>query len=290
MRSIAALALIAVAPGCIFGADADGDGIKNGEEEDLGLDPDNADSDDDGLDDGAEIDAGSDPLEPDTDGDGLLDGDEIDIGTDPNEMDTDGDSYNDHDEDYEGTDPLDEDDVIYEGGWPYYFGKDDLKEGDEYAEGERFMNFKYRDQYGDRVDLYDFYNEEGIHVMLDIAAGWCGPCQAMAAWMEGEDDPYFADYDEVRKAVNKGELYWITVLGDSYVPGVPPAPEDIERWADDYPHDEVPVLQDTEAETFDFTGLTTIPSLVLLKPNLKVDTDGVGDYFAALDAALESLE
>jgi len=288
MRSIAALALLAV-PGCIFGADADGDGLKNGEEEDLGLDPDDADSDDDGLDDGAEIDLGSDPLEPDSDGDGLLDGDEVDLGTDVNNPDTDGDGYNDHDEDYEGTDPLDEDDVIYEGGWPYYFAKDELKGGDTFDEGERFMNFEYRDQFGDYLQLWDFYNDNDTFVILDIAAGWCVPCQAMAAWMGGEDDPYFADYDDVRKAVNKGDMYWITVLGEGYNFN-PTTPDDVEQWADSFENDDVPVLEDSNGESFSYVQLSSIPSLVLLKPNMKVDTSGVGDYFAALDAALDALE
>jgi thiol-disulfide isomerase/thioredoxin len=290
MRTIAAVALLAITPGCIFGGDADGDGLKNGEEEDLGLDPDNADSDDDGLDDGEEVDMGSDPLAPDTDGDGLLDGDEVDLGTDVDNADTDGDGYNDHDEDYEGTDPLDEDDVIYEGGWPYYFEKTELGGGDEYAEGKRFMNFEYRDQHGDYVQLWDFYNEEDKFVMLDIAAGWCGPCQDMAAWMEGEDISFFEPYNDIRKAVDKGDMYWITVLGDGYVPGFPPTPEDIEQWADDFPHKKVPVLQDSNGESFTYVELNFIPSLVLLKPNMKVDTDGVDNYTLALDAALEALE
>ncbi len=289
MRSIAALALLAVAPGCIFGADADDDGLNNGEEEKLGLDPENPDTDDDGLSDGEEVDLGSDPLEADTDGDGLNDGDEVDIGTDWDDPDTDGDGYNDHDEDYEGSDPLDEDDLIYEGGWPYYFAKDELNGGDTFGEGKRFMNFKYKDQYGDRVELWDFYNEDDKFVMLDIAAGWCGPCQDMAAWMEGEYNVYFEPWIGVRKAVDKGDLYWITVLGEGYAFN-PTTPDDVEQWADSFPHENVPVLQDSDGESFFYVELTTIPSLVLLKPNLKVDTDGVDNYPDALDAALAALD
>jgi hypothetical protein len=63
--------------------DADGDGLSDADEADLGTDPDDDDSDDDGLSDGDEVDAGTDPLDEDTDGDGYSDGYEVDEGTDP---------------------------------------------------------------------------------------------------------------------------------------------------------------------------------------------------------------
>lgn len=44
--------------------DADGDGLSDDEEEDLGTDPDNADTDGDGINDGDEVDCGSDPTDP----------------------------------------------------------------------------------------------------------------------------------------------------------------------------------------------------------------------------------
>lgn len=77
------------------GADADGDGLSNGDELTLGTAIDRADTDYDGLDDGDELTYGTDPFDADTDGDGLEDGDEIAAGTDPFLMDTDGDTYTD---------------------------------------------------------------------------------------------------------------------------------------------------------------------------------------------------
>jgi hypothetical protein len=44
--------------------DADGDGLSDEEEADLGTDPADADRDGDGVSDGAEVDAGTDPLDP----------------------------------------------------------------------------------------------------------------------------------------------------------------------------------------------------------------------------------
>lgn len=80
--------------------DDDGDGLTNAEEENLGLDPDNADTDADGLNDGAEVNIyKTDPKRPDSDADGLKDGEEVNTHrTDPNKPDTDGDGLSDGDE------------------------------------------------------------------------------------------------------------------------------------------------------------------------------------------------
>jgi len=87
--------------------DADGDGLSDALEQQLGTDPYDADTDGDGLIDGEEVDIGTDPLSTDTDLDGLDDGDEIGIGTDPVNADTDGGGVPDGDEVGAGTDPLD---------------------------------------------------------------------------------------------------------------------------------------------------------------------------------------
>lgn len=81
-------------------ADADGDGLTNGEEKQLGTDKMNPDTDGDGLSDGDEINRyKTNPLMADSDGDGLDDGTEVNKEqTDPNKPDTDGDGLNDGDE------------------------------------------------------------------------------------------------------------------------------------------------------------------------------------------------
>jgi uncharacterized protein (TIGR02145 family) len=98
--------------------DADGDGLTNGDEKDLGTDGSSPDTDGDGINDGDEVKNGTDPLDPcdpnkdadtcDQDNDGLTNGDEKNnTNTDPENPDTDDDGINDGDEVKNGSDPLD---------------------------------------------------------------------------------------------------------------------------------------------------------------------------------------
>jgi hypothetical protein len=90
--------------------DSDEDGLLDGEEFDLGTDPDDPDTDDDVLTDGYEVDLGTDPLDPDTDDDGLMDGYEVAHGCDPLLVDTDSDGLTDYEEEMVyGTDCADPD-------------------------------------------------------------------------------------------------------------------------------------------------------------------------------------
>ncbi|WP_298607549.1 hypothetical protein [uncultured Thiothrix sp.] len=85
------------AANCSDSLDTDGDGLKNGLENQLGTNPNNPDTDGDGLNDGVEVNTTkTNPLKADTDGDGLSDGVEVNTTkTDPLKADTDGDGLSD---------------------------------------------------------------------------------------------------------------------------------------------------------------------------------------------------
>ena len=89
--------------------DADGDGLTDEVETELGTDPVLPDSDADGVSDSDEIDFyGTDALDPDTDDDGLGDADELlTYGANPLLADTDGDGISDGEEVTAGSDALD---------------------------------------------------------------------------------------------------------------------------------------------------------------------------------------
>jgi hypothetical protein len=250
--------------------DADHDGVNKGVELALGLDPESADSDGDGLDDGFELAFGLDPLSADTDADRLGDGDEAPAGADPLVADTDDDGYLDGDEVTEGKDPADPSSVIYEGRWPYYYAKDDLEPGPRlYEPGERFMRFRLVDQFGQEVDLYDFYDAD-VPVVLHMGTAWIPLSTKLDSYIRGEEDPtnYAQYWPTGPDVVARGDVYWITVLAED-PNGVPPDLAAVQAYNERYAQ-QLPVLADDAYVVADYAYLAYWPSVYVLEPELKV--------------------
>jgi hypothetical protein len=211
----------------------------------------------------------------------------IDVGTD-----TDGDGYSDEDEVHAGTDPTDPASVVYTGGWPYNQDKDAIVDpgweipGEDGATLPRFVGL---DQYGQTVDIYDFANQ-GVTTVLDMSTEWCGPCNAVADWLGGDEDallgyPWWKEeYRCIPDLVNKRQIQWITVL---YEDG---AHEDAtlevaQRWHESHPHDLIPVLVDEEKLLHAHIRATGIPNANLLTETMVFD--GFDDR--GLDGAFDTL-
>ena len=240
-------------------ADSDGDGLLDSEEEELGTDPDSADSDGDGIDDPDEIEAGTDPTNADTDGDGFDDGLEDDQETDP----TNAFSW-----------PF--------GGeqWPDF--TDEAEEagvdGSDYAMGEVFPNFTTTDQFGNEVELYQFY---GNVILLDFSAGWCGPCRTAAESSEEMWETYRED----------GFIIIHAIIDDNR--GTGDIDQDfLESWVEDYDI-EFPVIDgDNDSGVYDARyGLYAegidegyIPFMIMLDQDMQLHTTFVG---AGNDSAIE---
>ena len=237
-------------------ADDDGDGLTNAEEAELGTDPDSADTDGDGLDDAAELDEhDTDPTVSDTDGDGFDDGEEIDAETNPNFE-----FSHPYAGDYavgwcsevpsESTGPTGTTTITYQGqqySWTVY------------AEGDTVENLIMQDSHGEDFALYSFC---GKTVLMALAAGWCGPCQSLAAELPGDMARY--------KDRGFTALEVLTENSRSQLP----SQSDLAGWSSAFGLAGIPVVgpesSQMASDLFAFEADGYIPTTVMIGPDMKV--------------------
>ncbi len=270
----ALLCLTLLAAGC---TPRGGRGHSSGDDDDaVGDDDDDAVGDDDDA-------------SADSDGDGLTDGEEQDLGTDPYDADTDGDGYDDGDEVAEGSDPTNANSGIYAGGWPYYGDKDALGNASWTTGtnvGAQIPRWSATDQFGDTVDLYDLAMG-GKPIVIDVAAGWCGPCRSMADWLDGANNGFIESAgNPIREGVWSGEILWVTVLFQNNGGG-PANASDVANWYSDYPTPNVLVLADGASQVTGLINPPGIPSLSLLSEDMTFSI--VDDTNAVLNTLLSIL-
>jgi thiol-disulfide isomerase/thioredoxin len=240
---------------------------------------------------------------PDEDGDRLECSRELEAGTDPNVADSDGDGYLDGDEVTEGSDPTDSSDLIYQGGWPYYWDKDSIDGPAWFNDTGSDTKVRPRvgvtlprlltvDQFGDEVEVYDFAYQ-GKPIMLDLSTEWCAPCKAIARWLEESDDSILEDYpwwnpnwSGIPELVADGEVYWLTVLYEDSA-GMDAYPRVSSRWYEDYPLPYVPVLADTEDRMNRWLRNTGIPTGNLLDEEMTMLTHSDRGIEASFDLLVE---
>jgi len=261
MSPVRLLAILALSlPLAACNPDADEDGLTVEEEEALGTDPNDADTDGDGIDDGVEAAGDTDPTLADTDGDGFDDGEELDADTDP----TNRFSWE------PGT-----------GSWPD-FSADALAAGadsaDSYDWDDVMPNFEYRDQFDQRVNLHQFY---GYVILLDLSAGWCGPCRTLAEtadelWVEHHEEGFLTIHLMVDNWTGNGEV----------------TPEFAEEWAEEFGLT-FPVLAERDGEVGDAlfsSGVYggSIPFQLFLDKEMRI-RDSITGVSGDPDAAIMSI-
>ena len=233
----------------------------------------------DEKDDGSTEDAG--PV--DTDGDGLTDDEEAELGLDPALADTDGDGWDDLAERDAGTDALACNSVPE--GWGDCRSKAPSLDGTGWGEDEIMPNWSAWDQFGETVELYQFY---GSVVVLDFSAGWCGPCVSAAPDMEDLYQEYKDD----------GLVMLTIMIDDNSYDGVVNDEEFGAEWAED--HDlTFPILID-DSHDYQGTGMaevyyqlavlgyiTGIPSFVVLDREMNAVDLWDGENPSKLESLIE---
>ncbi len=250
------------------------------------------DADEDGLSSLAEGKWNTDTKLADSDGDGLLDGDEVKIySTDPAVYDSDGDSYPDGFEILMGSDPLDAKSLAYKGGWPFNPEADALEEsgrsGQVWSLNKTWPRQSMVDQFGDTVDIYHFANQ-GKPIIIDISAEWCPPCREIAGWLEGQPHPFDEYYPNVVRAVDEGEVIWITILGEN-MDGDPAVKRTSKDWYNDFPHPKIPVLSDTRWDAIEYADLQAWPTVFFLNENMKIKAEGQASSMEATEQHMADL-
>lgn len=229
------------------------------------------DADGDGLSDDEERDLGTDPNASDTDGDGLSDLDELDLGTDPTRADTDGDGWDDGEELDQHTSPTKSDDHPYTGGYPIDACRHDVEPTGN-GVGQTARNFGLTDRHGDVVKLHDFCDRA---VVLVSSASWCGPCQSEAQWLATMHDRY----------ADQG-LVVVTLLAEDSGRNDPNA-SDLTSWVNMAGYGATPVVADPGwkvSSRFEKDGY--IPSVTLIGPGLQVLAVDSNVNEAAIQSAL----
>ena len=211
------------------------------------------DDDLDGLSLAGETAAGTDPANPDSDGDGILDGAEVDNGANPLEI-------------FSWPQGL--------GMWPNRL--EASKEGLTgvqlgWGEGDVLFNQPWTDQFGQRVQLHQFY---GYVVVLSVGAVWCPPCNQAAATSQ---DVFDAHRDQ--------GVIFVEQLNDGNQQGVDATQQDVDGWVASY-NMQFPVVWADYA----LFNAPSIPTFYILDRGLAV-REVISGYpgDAALSAAINSV-
>jgi thiol-disulfide isomerase/thioredoxin len=230
--------------------DDDGDGLTNGEEQELGTDPDAVDSDGDGYSDFDEVETGHDPTDSD---DGI----------------------------YTGGWPYNPDkDSMEEGTWD-----ERAKEGRTLP---RFQTYDMLGDDFDLYD-FGLQGKYTIIDVSAGWCSYCQELAKFMAGKSSYFDQYESSYPElgiVRDGVANGDLQWVEII-DQDESGATVSLEYLERWEKKYGFENAPVIADEEQLWLAYLKLAGYPTLLVADENMVITSYSKGDYFVALGAAAD---
>jgi len=202
----------------------------------------------------------------DTDGDGLTDMQEDELGTDPEDPDSDGDGYSDGAEVENDSDPTNDEDGIFQGGFPFNADLDGCEDSGfsgGASVGDQLPCAAFQTQFDEDYNLWNLRGS-ARYLVIDNSAVWCGPCNAMAEWLDGSNNGFIDPAgNPIREAVWDGTVRWVTAIYEDAT-GSPANLADLESWYQEYPTDNVLVLGDGSQQLISWIGPPGIPSLSLV--------------------------
>ncbi|MCA9648763.1 MAG: hypothetical protein H6712_13590 [Myxococcales bacterium] len=163
-----------------------------------------------------------------------------------------------------------------------------------YSEGLQIPHWELETFNGELFRVCDYYDSP---IFLDVSAMWCQPCQAVAAFLAGNDeagewyfggDPqYLADYAyPFRDYVDAGCIKWVTVIVENEE-GMPPSNFDASVWETQYHHPDIPVIADPTGDFLYWMDISFFPSTFLINNDFTYLTD---DFIYGMELVVDNLE
>ena len=157
-----------------------------------------------------------------------------------------------------------------ENDWPSNEPPNTL-EGEGFSEGQVPHDFRFPDQHGDEVSLWQFY---GSVILLDISTMWCGPCQQIAR-----------DVDETWKEYRDQGFMYLTVLPEDLEKGTV-SDSDLNDWASNFDI-EAPVLADNEGYGYIVEPNQVWPVVMLIDRQMRIVAERIAPNDDAIRNAIE---
>lgn len=159
--------------------------------------------------------------------------------------------------------------------------------------GEVFPNFIAIDQFGDKVNIYDF-SKNNKYILIEMAAPWCSPCHELSNWITYNDQSIYnrrwfkEEYTIIRDLIINDKIYYITILfEDENRNNV--TYETLYDWYQLYPDEKIPILADSDRFLHTWIKPTGLPTTLLLNDQMKIETFSTRGINSAFDNLLNIL-
>lgn len=162
-----------------------------------------------------------------------------------------------------------------------------------YGVGVKIPHWELVTHDGEVWNACDYY---GSPLVIDTSAEWCGPCQALSAFMAGNDaaasgifndEGFVQDYVvPFRDMVNAGCITWVTVLTQNEQ-GLPPSDSDAASWDASYHNPNIPVVADPTGDFEYWLHINAYPTTFLVNNNFNYLTN---DLVLGMMLVVDNLE